>query len=109
MEYILRMEDDYGCSHSISFGDELPDQPCVHDEIENWVKDGEWGDDGTEISVKWNLIRDREEVDSDSHTVIIEPNHFVLINNACGYDCSSCGNDPDDHDWTSDGEGGASS
>src|SRR5690606_24674413 len=44
-------------------------------------------------------------VDYGWYYVEIEPLHDVLISRACcGHEY--CGNDPDDHDWTSEGEGG---
>jgi len=97
--YILHMDD--GCSDEIVVSKESPD---IEDAIEDWVADGEWGNDGAEISVSWRLEYDNEDVDEGSHTVSIEPNHSYLIARATGD--RSCGNEPDDHDWTAEGEGG---
>lgn len=46
--------------------------------------------------------------DEDDVVVDIEPDHEVLIRDAAGHR-DVCGSDPDDHDWTSDGEGGCDS
>jgi hypothetical protein len=102
-EYVLHMND--GCStHEVNFSEE-PDKDEIHSEVEDWCKDGEWGDDGAAIEIKWTLKFDDEEIDEDWHTVEIEPNHSVLIANACRNQ-SYCGDDPDDHEWTAEGEGG---
>lgn len=73
---------------------------------------GDWGTDGASVDV-WITEEDEdgEEIDRRGITVEIEPDHSYLIPQACGgkWDARkerSCGNDPDDHDWTSDGEGG---
>lgn len=66
------------------------------------------------IEYRWEIIpetrediRDAVEIDSDYVTVEIEPNHEVLIGNATRWAGDrSCGLDPNDHDWTSEGEGG---
>lgn len=66
------------------------------------------------IEYRWEIIpetrediRDAVEVSSDYLTVEIEPNHEALIGNATRWARDrSCGLDPDDHKWTSEGEGG---
>lgn len=103
-EYVLHMND--GCSTNEVTFTEKPDDSEIHSEIEDWCKDGEWGDDGAAIGISWTLEFDGDEIDNDYYTVDIEPNHSVLIANACGRDSRSCGDDPDDHDWTAEGEGG---
>lgn len=79
---------------------------------EKLCRGGEWGDEGASVSV--DVIQtdeDGAEIDRESITVEIEPDHSHLIKQAvkaAGYDAKerSCGNNPDDHDWTSEGEGG---
>lgn len=74
---------------------------------EELCRDGEWGNEGASVSV-WVTEEDEdgEETDRRGITVEIEPDHSHLIREATGRDDRSCGNDPDDHDWTSEGEGG---
>lgn len=104
-EYVLSMRDDGGSTHEVIFT-EKPDKSEIYSEIEDWCKEGEWGDDGSAIDISWSLEFDDEEIDNGYYTVNIEPNHSVLIATACGSDSRSCGNDPKDHDWTAEGEGG---
>lgn len=81
---------------------------------EEWLMGGDWGEDGSRVSGWWTLEdADGDEVDEGSATVEIEPDHDALIRRACGGRHSAawescCGGDPDDHDWTSEGEGGCS-
>ena len=52
---------------------------------------------------------DGDEIDRDGVSVEIEPDHERLVREAvrlAGARDRSCGNDPDEHDWTSEGEGG---
>lgn len=105
LEYILSMRDDDGSTCEVTFS-EKPDKGDIHSEIEAWCEEGEWGDDGAAIDTRWTLELDGEEIDNGYYTVNIEPNHYALIRNACGKDSRSCGNKPDDHDWTAEGEGG---
>lgn len=70
-----------------------------------WVEEGDWGDEGASIQVIWTLWDQDDEVDDGYCEVEIEPLHNVLISRACrGHE--HCGDNPDDHDWTSQGEGG---
>jgi len=80
---------------------------------ESWMKDGEWGDNGANVSVKWT-IQSLSEIDADADLsgplyddvdVEIEPAHSSKIKEAVG-SADICGIDPDDHTWTSGGEGG---
>lgn len=105
-EYILNMYDDGGSSHEVDFGTDRPDESDIHSEIEDWVEDGDWGEDGASVSVGWSLEEDGDEIDDGWYTVEIEPSHSCLIAKATGRDSRSCGDDPDDHDWTAEGEGG---
>lgn len=80
---------------------------------EDWMKGGEWGTDGARVGVTVTpLDEDGEEMtDAEEYLdVEIEPDHEAKIKDAVGrYNLDSiCGTDPDDHDWTSDGEGGCS-
>lgn len=103
-QYRVSMRDDGGSTHEVTFTEE-PDKNDIYDEIEDWCKDGDWGDDGAAIKISWTLELDGDEIDGGRYTVEIEPNHPVLIANACR-DSRSCGDDPDNHDWTAEGEGG---
>lgn len=83
------------------------DDAC--EQADSWIKDGEWGDDGARVSANVGLLdEDGDVIDRRSVEVEIEPNHEALIEAAVGrWDRDSiCGTDPDDHDWTSEGEGG---
>jgi hypothetical protein len=80
---------------------------------EEYVADGDWGDDGGSIEVRvWRvgyaLAPDDEvirlAVDERWHSVEIAIDHSSLIRAATGGD--GCGEDPDDHTWTSEDEGG---
>jgi hypothetical protein len=103
--YTLEMRDDGGSSEDVEFVGEPPTAKEIADECEEWVSGGEWGTDGASISVGWTVTdEDGDEVDSGWETVEVEADHSSLISAAA--DDRSCGDDPDDHDWTSDGEGG---
>lgn len=88
----------------------------------DWIKDGEWGNDGASVSGRWEALDDDGDTLTDDDgdevagtvSVEIEPDHAALIRKACGGRHSDewgrcCGDDPDDHDWTSAGEGGCDS
>lgn len=68
---------------------------------------GDWGDDGAVIGV-WVVEKDEvgEEIDRTAIEVEIPSAHENLIARATDGNDRSCGNNPDDHDWTSEGEGG---
>lgn len=80
---------------------------------ESWMREGEWGDDGATLSARWSIVSlsDFDEDDDLSGDlygeveVDIEPDHSGKIREAVG-DAEICGDEPDDHEWTSDGEGG---
>lgn len=78
----------------------------IEGECQLWVGKGDWGPTGGSVRVSWVLYDEEgDEVDDGLCEVVIEPLHNVLINRACcGHEY--CGDDPDDHDWTSQGEGG---
>lgn len=77
--------------------------------VEEWVREGAWGDDGTIVAVTYRLVDDDAEWDEVGLSVEIEPAHDLLIHYAVAASArrdESCGDDPADHDWTADGEGG---
>lgn len=79
-----------------------------------YYEDGDWGDEGYSLQLYWSLMKDDDELDSGGFCLEIEPNHSALIRKAFGFKAccdaaeeeESCGDEPDDHDWTSEGEGG---
>lgn len=103
MAYYLEIRDDQ-CSHKTEMGGNEVDGPpsiaSIEAECEEWVRDGEWGNDGASVNVWWTLTdEDGDEVDTGSHTVEVEPDQDALIKAAGGdVDC--------DHDWSGEGEGG---
>jgi hypothetical protein len=101
--YTLEMREDGGGDETVDLdATDVDDARSeISDACEEWIKGGEYGDDGAAISVYWTLYEDGDEIDSGYETVEIEPNHDALIKAAGGdTDC--------DHDWTSEGEGGLS-
>ena len=82
------------------------DMDTAKELAEDWVREGEWGDDGAVVGVTvTELLPSGHDGDEEYVEVEIEPNHEAKIKEAaCGSDI--CGTDPDDHDWTGDGEGG---
>lgn len=106
--YTLTLRDDSGSTEAIEFVGEEPTSGQISDACEEWVSDGDWGDDGASVDVGWTVTdEDGDEVDSGWEAVEVEANHEVLIS-AADRDDRGCGSDPDDHDWTSEGEGGCS-
>lgn len=104
--YTLELRDDGGSREKIKFVGEEPTSRQIADECEGWVCDGDWGDDGASVEVHWTVTDDDDdEVDSGWETVEVEADHAALIS-AADRDDRGCGSDPDDHDWTSEGEGG---
>lgn len=74
---------------------------------------GDWGVDGAVVDV-WVVERDAagDKTDRRELAVEIEPDHEALIRAAVGRGAAAercCGTDPDDHDWTGEGEGGCDS
>ena len=72
----------------------------VQEEAEDWVSEGEWGEDGASVTVYWSLSDDDGDIMREGTlSVEIEPDHTALILLA--------GGDPDcDHEWSREGEGG---
>lgn len=96
--YALEMRDE--CSNETVAFDHRPNEIEIGEACTEWVKDGEWGNDGACIRVWWELTdEDGNEIDSGPDDVEVEPDHDYLISDAGGD--TNCG-----HDWTSEGEGG---
>lgn len=76
------------------------------------VAEGAWGDDGASISVdvvEFEIDEDGDEetLDIKRITVEIPPNEWAMIRRAVGCHADrSCGDEPTDHKWTSEGESG---
>ena len=62
--------------------------------------------EGYTVDVAWWLYEDDEdeEIATGKHTVIVGPDHESLIHKVMGD--AGCGDDPDDHLWTTEDEGG---
>lgn len=94
-------------------GEDIITASSVQDAVRQataWVREGEWGDEGALVEA-WVREVDAEGVDLEDGEerrieVEIEPNHEALIREAEDYPGQVCGYGPDDHDWTSEGEGG---
>lgn len=97
--WTLEMRGDGGAEETVEF-DHDPSNREIKEACEEWVRSGEWGDDGASIEVGWSQSCDSEDKTYDGFvTVEIEPDHDALIRAAGGNtDC--------DHDWTAEGEGG---
>lgn len=112
MKYELEMRDDQSYD-TVKF-DTLPTASEISEACEDWCNGGEWGTDGAAIDIRWTLTDEEgDEIDEGTETVEIEPDHSAMIWQACGYDwhengkhIKGCGEDPDDHDWTAEREGG---
>ncbi len=77
---------------------------------EEYVSEGDWGDDGGAVTVyTWRAGIDADgdavRVGEETHEIDIDIDHAALIGTAAGH-LEICGTSPDDHDWTSEGEGG---
>lgn len=110
-QYLLQLRDDAGCTHDVAIEAKSNEtaikkaNDIAQTEADDWCSDGEWGDDGASVDVWWKLTDAEEnEIDNSSLTVEIEPCHDSLISAATDEDI--CGDSPDDHDWTAEGEGG---
>lgn len=109
--YTLELRDDADTHITTIEAEDLEHARSKAEEAaEAWAREGYWGDDGARVDVGWTLYADEDcedEVADGSVTVNIEPNRSALIRNAIGpYLDGACGYDHDDHDWTSEGEGG---
>jgi hypothetical protein len=108
--YTLTMRCEDGGDETLTVqAQDLDDARVIaRDAVEDWVRDGAWGPEGTTVRAWWRLHdAEGEEVASGDLTVTIDPDHQTLIRDAVGpYNEAVCGLDPSDHDWTSVGEGG---
>lgn len=91
----LKMHDDSSTEH-VDF-EEIPTESEIEEAIEEWVQNGEWGEEGASITVYWTLEEDGQKINCGFHEVNIEPNHEYLIEQVKNE--NSCGNNPEDHDW----------
>lgn len=73
------------------------------------AQEGDWGIDGAVIQIWVTETNDLgEETDRRGTEVEIPPDHEELIRRADRDGVTgSCGNDPDDHEWSTEGEGGS--
>ena len=115
--YTVQMRDDGGATHSatveVTAGTEAAQdaeaQRLAEQAARDWARDGDWGNDGAVVTVWYTLEDDDSEWAEEYVEVEIEPDHSALIRAADGRpQRESCGDDPDDHAWTGDGEGGVS-
>lgn len=118
--YCLEMHCEGGGQDDRTYAARPTEEEC-DEETSDWTREGEWGDDGAEVGYWWHLYRETaadwaageggEEVAGGRGSVSIEPNHDALISATVGrWDRDRlCGTDPDDHEWTSEGEGGCDS
>ena len=98
--WTLEMRDGQSDETVTLTADEQPDHDACDTACEAWASGGDWGDEGVEVEVWWELLdADGNEVDEGITTVSIDPDHDALVK-ASGGD-TTC-----DHDWTSEGEGG---
>ena len=75
------------------------------EEAEYEIREGTWDDNGTRVSARVEEVdADGNVVDHDYIDVEVPPNHAALIRRATHG--VGCGDSPDDHDWTGEGEGG---
>ena len=108
--YTVTIRDDTA-SDSHDYDSEEEARDAITELCDDWASVGDWGPHGASVEIRWAIEdSDGNEIDYGCRTVEIEPDHTSLIREACwdGYQLAGCGTDPDDHDWTSDGEGGCS-
>lgn len=103
----IYLRDDEGgeTEREVTYGGSVTLAQAAREAAEEWAQEGAWGDQATEVTVWWSTEPD--EV-GNKVRVTIEPNHRHLIRDAVPqwHHHQLCGFDPDDHDWTSEGEGG---
>lgn len=108
--WVLKLWDDSGGEeeHDASIYVDVDDvREDVQGCAEVYCADGDWGDKGASIAVCWQLLdADGDEIDTGTCEVEIAPNHRALIRAAVPRGADHCGDDPDDHSWTREGEGG---
>lgn len=113
--YTVRMWCEGGGDDSRAIQADSLDSACEQAEemTRDWVRGGDWGEEGARVSAWWSLEDDDGDEVCGDVTVDVEPDHAALIRAACGGKHTPewercCGTDPDDHNWTSEGEGGCS-
>jgi hypothetical protein len=89
-----------------------PAEYTPQEAAEDYVASGEWGDGGGSISVRvyrkgLDACGDESRTDGEVYEIDIEEDHAQKIRDAAN-GAEICGEDPDDHDWTGEGEGGLS-
>ena len=105
--WTLEMWDEAGCQEECEFA-EQPTHAEIKQECRAIFSVGDYPCEGARIAVSYRLVdSEGDEVDWGSVTIDIEPNHELLIADETRGE--GCGNDPDDHDWTTKGEGGCDS
>lgn len=91
-------------------GDEDIEADNIDEALEeaiDWTREGSWSAEGCRVTVYVHLLTDEDE--NDFAVVEIEPDHEALIKEALNdaqWTSGCCGLNPDDHKWTSKGEGG---
>jgi hypothetical protein len=111
MAYTVHMADDNECADEIAIDGEDLDEIIEEAEAKcrEWASATDWGTDGARVSVRYRIEdEDGEQVARGTVVVDIEPDHEALIAEACRWR-RHCGDRPEDHRWTSEGEGGCTS
>jgi len=99
---IYEATDDSGVIEQI----EAPNMKTAINIAKDIWREVDWDDKGDSIPVKvYELNYGGDVVDTEFIDVDIEPNHPVLIRAAADRH-EICGDQPEDHEWTSEGEGG---
>lgn len=93
----ITLRDDSGSSETI----DVDSYDEAEEFAESWVLCGDWGGEGAIVTA---YIYDDDDDCIGSIEVEVEPDHAQLIRQVAESGC--CGNDPDDHEWTREGEGG---
>ena len=112
-EYTVTMRDEGGCTEestlTIPAGTEADQDAQALTEArtatEEWVGEGSYSDKGACVRAWFSLEDEESTWPEEDIEVDIEPNHSALIREAMGRG-EGCGTSPDDHEWTSEGEGG---
>jgi len=106
-QYQVTMRDECGSSETetttIDEGTESEQDAAAEnwarEAVEEWVREGDWGEQGARVRAWYTLEDDDSEWQERSIEVDIEPDHEALI--------SAAGGDTEcEHEWTSEGEGG---
>jgi hypothetical protein len=107
MNYTIVMNDGGGAKESIELEADSLDalHKLARAATRDWIVDGNWGDDGDGAVVEGGYTIQSDDDEYHRVRVEIEPDHEHLISVATR-NRESCGPSPDDHDWSSQGEGG---